>query len=258
MTAGPWTPPPGARPSDGWPAGSPQPRPRSVRIAVWLGLASVGLALVAAVVAAFGLVTFFVGGFLLVFLAAAIGVVAVVLAVVSVVAAARASAEPGSLRALACLPAALVLLAGGALVVELVRPDPAPLPPVPEAVRDPGASPGAVVRAAVASLARGEDEEVCGLLAAAARRPDCGDQPLCTVAAGCEGVPRLREITVAEQGDRAVARFLLLGSAFGEGRPQRVRMVREDSGWRLLDVPGLVDDCVTASPQPEQCPVVRR
>jgi hypothetical protein len=162
---------------------------------------------VAAVVAAFGIVTFFVGGILLVLLAGVIGVVAVVLAVVSVVAAARATSDPGSVRLFATLPAALVLLAGGALGVELVRPEPAPVPAVPEAVRGAGTEPAAIVRAAVASLAAGEDDEVCGLLAATARRPDCGDQPLCTVAAGCEGVPRVRDLSVEETGRRAVARF---------------------------------------------------
>ena len=229
---------------------------RRRRIALWLGFGSLVLVALAFVLLVAGVFTFLLGGVVLWLVAFAAGVAGALMAVASLVFAAIATGSPAGSRFLVALPAlATLLLVGpasfGSVVTirgsetgmtHLEPGGPAATPPPP------GTEPAEIAEDVADALWLGDDDIVCLLLATAARTEHCADDPLLDREYEMSGSTEL----IRRSDLRALVSYR---PAFGDGPTQRIRLVHEAEGWRVLDLPGIPDRCVDSAEDPFDCPV---
>lgn len=245
---GGWAPYPGA--------GAPGLRRR--RIGLWLGLGSVALTLLAYAMFVAGLFTIFLGGAALWVVAFALGAAGTLTALLSLVLVAIARGCSPASRLLSAIPAVATLLLVGpgvfgsgvrvessdssVLTHELTPHAPAPTPPPP------GTDPVTIVDEVEDALWMDRDEVVCVLLAEAARTDRCVDDPVLEHDYGQGGWIEL----IRSSARRALVSY---DPPFDDGPVQRIRLVHEAGGWRVLDLPGRPNECVDTAKDPFRCPV---
>ncbi|HVF06075.1 MAG TPA: hypothetical protein VNA20_14635 [Frankiaceae bacterium] len=240
-------------PAPGYPPYGP-PRRRGRRaVALTLGIASNVALVLVALLFGFGFATFFAGGFALFILAIYVWWGAIALAVTSI-AVGLLSRGPGvGSRLASTIPAWLTVLVFTAFGGGGDSPpayDYQTMPPTTVRELPADTPPDEVAHHAEFVLA-GRPQDVCPLLAAAARGPRCPEAPAFIG-------PHRRDDgtfrTLWVRGDQAL---VVSEEPFPDGPKKRVRLVREATGWQLLDLPGLSDECVDTSKEPFRCPVRR-